>query len=162
MKPFNGPKHQRGFIGLIATGVSLVASKVQADKAEKKGKRANAAQKKANKILNRQKRRKFIRQFRQGQADAYSSTIASGADFESSRAKGARSTAAAQLNQGLREAEQLEELGSQVGDLRQGQASSSARSAQYGQLASFASQFISFGPKGSPTVEKSTQPGQPN
>ena len=157
MKAFKGPNKQRGFLGIASlaiSAISTIASKRSADKAEDKARAANKTQKELNRFRNQQRKRAFLKNFRIAQADAYTTTLASGADAESSRAQGARSSSATQADVAIREAEQIEKLGGEVSDLRQGAATQSTRSAQFGQLASFASQFISFTPKGSPSVEE--------
>ena len=158
MKQFKGPKRQRGFLGILALGISALStakSLKEGKKARKAGAAANESQKKANRIRNYQKKRTFLRNFRQQQANAYSEGIASGVALESSAIQGRRASQKSQAGVASRESNRLDELGMEVADFQQAQANANFRSQRASAIGSFASQFISLS-KPASTVEPPT------
>ena len=146
MKQFKGPKRQRGFLGLVALGISAVSTAVslkEGKKARKAGEAANEAQKKANRIRNYQKKRAFLRNFRQQQANAYSEGIGSGVDIRSSAVQGRRASQGTQAGVASSEANKLDALGLEIADFQQSQADSNFRAQRANSIGSFALQFAS-------------------
>jgi hypothetical protein len=167
MKQFKGPKRQRGFLGILALGLSAVSTAIsykEGKKAQKKGRAANEAQKKVNRLRNYQKKRGFLRNFRAQQANIYSETIARGVGLESSGAQGQLASQGTQSTTAVREARQLGDLGAEVADFQQGQANANFRSQRASAIGSFASQFISLSKPASPVdpeVRQVTDKGGP-
>jgi hypothetical protein len=145
MKAFKGPKYQKGFLALAVTALSTVASLRSGRKATKAGKRANEAQKKINRAKNRQAKRAFLKNFRANQAATIQGAATAGVDIESSAFQGNLASARTQKNLALQEFVEFDKLGAEVSDAQQGQATHNARSAAFGQVASFASNFVDFG-----------------
>ena len=134
--------------GLVALGVSalgLGSSLSSAKRAKKHDKKANKAQIAINKLKNAQVKRNFLRSFRQAQANNLSTAVASGVDVESSRTQGALSSERTQRDVGLQEFAEFDRLGGVVTNQQQRGADARFDSQVAGQVANFASQFISFG-----------------
>jgi hypothetical protein len=125
----------------ISTGMSLSAGK----KAKKAQQRANEAQMKANRLKNLQQKRTFLRGFRQAQANVLSTSIASGIGLGSSRTQGTLASEKSQAGLAVREFQQFDQLGVETANAQQQSASQAFRSQAFGAVASFSSQFISFG-----------------
>ena len=132
-------------IALAVTAVSTVSSIKQGKKAVKGQKAANAATRKANQLRNKQAKRAFLRNFRQTQAVAISSAIASGVGLDSSLVQGTLSSEKTQAKTALREFKAFDELGATFTAATNRAASASFKSAAFGQVAGFASNFITFG-----------------
>ena len=147
MKHFKGPSKQRGFIEFIALGVSLLGmagSTSQARKGSKAQKAANEAQRKINKLKNKQAKREFLRNFRQTQAIALSSAIGQGVGLESSGVQGTLASEKTQAKLALNEFNEFDKLGAEAAAAQNRAASASFKSGVYGQVSSFASQFVKF------------------
>lgn len=150
MKAFKGPKHQRGFFAIAAlavAGLSTAGSIKAAGDAKDAAAGANKTQMKINRLRNAQAKRNFLRKFRQSQAATLSAGIASGAGLESSRVQGTTASQTAQAEVGLQEFAELDKLGAKHLGQSQSAANSQFKSAAFGQVASFASSFVSFGKK---------------
>lgn len=143
---------------LAVSAVGTVGSIIQAKKGRKKGVAANEAQKKLNRKKNAQAKRAFLRQFQQAQAASLVAGIASGVGLESSIVQGQLASQATQAATAIKEFKEFDVLGAQVGDLRQAAASAASRSQTFGQVASFASQFISFPSGGGGTITETDIP----
>ena len=123
----------------ISTGIQIKEGK----KAKKAGRAANESQKQANRIRNYQKKRQFLRNFRQEQANAYSEGIGSGVEIRSSAVQGRRGSQRSQATTAARETARLDELGLEVADFQQSQADSNFRAQRASAIGSFALQFAS-------------------
>jgi hypothetical protein len=138
-----------GVVTSIIAGTAAVAgtakSIIDAKKAKKAGKAANAAQVKANRLKNAQAKRAFLRSFQQAQAAALVSAISSGVGIESSVSQAGLSSLASQKATQIAEFKEFDKLGVAVASNRQAAAGFQASSATFGQVASFASKFVSFG-----------------
>lgn len=165
MRAFKGPKHQRGFFGIAALAVSAIgvgSSIKAAGDASDDASAANATQRKINKLKNAQAKRQFLRKFRQAQANTLSAGIASGAGLESSRVLGTAASQTTQALTGVKEFEELDKLGAQHGSQLQSAADNAFKSAAFGQVASFASSFVSFGKRAPSTTPVITETDIPS
>ncbi len=137
-------------ISALALGVAAIgtaSSLSAASKARKKGRQANAAQKKLNRKRNAIKKRAFLRQFQQAQAARLAEGISSGVGLESSTTQGALASQATQAATQIKEFKEFDALGAEVAGARQGAADAQSQSGSFGAVASFASSFIAFGGK---------------
>ena len=133
-----------GIIAAVTTVVSTGVSLLEADKAKRAGKKGNKLQKEITALKNKQAKRDFFKNSRVEEANAITSSLASGGDFESSRSQGQQSTIKTQTALGLKEHEKLGALGAEVGKQQQKQADAQFNSGVASSVAGFANQFASF------------------
>ena len=136
-------------LAVASTGLSIS----QGRKSSKAQKRANEAQRKINRLKNRQAKRAFLRNFRQSQAVALVQGIASGVGLESSIVQGTLASQGSQARTGLREFQTFNRLGAEFTSAQNAASSAAFKSQVFGQVASFASSFISFGGEKTTTVD---------
>lgn len=144
-------------LSAIAIGVAVggtVLSLNAAKKSRNQAAAANEAQKKINRLRNAQNKRAFLRNFRQSQANVLSSAIASGIGLESSRTRGTIASEKSQRDLAVSEFAEADRLGGEVADFRTAAAGSQARAQRFSALASFATNFISFGGGSSTTTPR--------
>ena len=149
MKQFKGPKYQRGFAFLAALALSVAAGSTalsikSGKKAAKAQGRANEAQRKANRLRNKQAKRTFLRKFRQAQALALTSGIARGVGIESSGVQGVLSSEISQKNTALAEFKEADALGTAFTDAQTSASNNQFKAQAFSQVANFASSFLSF------------------
>lgn len=129
----------------IIAAVSSLASIVSGRKASKAQKRANAAQRKINRLKNKQKKRAFLRSFRQAQADVLTSAIGSGASLDSSVFQGTTLSEQAQVRLGIKEFKEFDTLGGEFTAAQDSASRHGFQSAAFGTISSFAQSLIGFG-----------------
>ena len=134
-------------IALAISGISTALSIKSAKKGSKAQAAANEAQRKANRLRNKQAKRAFLRNFRQAQANAVSSAAARGIALESSGIQGVVSSERSQKITVLEEFKEADILGTEFAAAQSAASKASFKAGAFGQVASFASQFISFKPK---------------
>lgn len=104
-------------LGLIVSGLLAVGSAVLGNQAKQDRKGQAGALNEIRKIKNKQERRRFLRTFRQQQAAAILTGVASGADPASSRGRGTAASQATQAEVAIFESEQQERLGAVASEL---------------------------------------------
>ena len=135
----------------IATAVSVAgaaSSYVQGKKAAKAQKNANNVQRDSNRLVNKQAKRQFLRNFRQSQANNIVAAVAAGVGLESSGVRGSLASERSQAQTALSEFDKQDELGTQFAGFQNKATNAAFRSATFGQISSFASSFVSFGSGG--------------
>jgi len=146
-----GPKYQRGFLGIVAAviaGGSAVAGAAAGKKSSRAKRRANDAQRRINKLRNKQAKREFLQNFRQAQADAYSTAIAAGIGLESSALQGRLASQRAQADTSVAEFNRMDVLGAEITRNENKAARYDSQAQTWGAVASVASSFIAFGAGG--------------
>lgn len=128
-------------IGAIA-GLGLQSSQGLASRHA--GEDAADSQTAINRLRNDQARKKFIRSFRQAQANDIQAGINAGVGIDSSRVRGAVSSTGSQKRQQLKEFGELDRLGAEVIQAEQRSVDANQKAQVGGAIASFASQFINF------------------
>lgn len=127
---------------MVATAIAAVAvvgSAVAGRKAKKASQRANAAQRKINKLKNAQAKRAFLRNFRQQQAAALVGAVAGGVDIASSGVQGTLASQATQASVGRTEFKQFDVLGGIQTDAFNAQANANFVGSVFGAVGAFAS-----------------------
>ena len=154
IKPFKGPAKQRGFLGLIALGVSALGA-IGAAKEGKKANRANAAAAKNEKdirtVRNFQAKRTFLKNFRLLQAETIATGGAIEGGLDSSRSQGQLAASRTQTQVGLEEQKKLASLdASAVANATAAQKHRN-RASTISTIASVASSAINLIPTGPPS-----------
>lgn len=137
-------------VGIVAavTVATAAYSIHEGKKAKKAAKSSNAAQRRINQLRNKQSKRKFLRQFRQVQAEAIQGAISAGVGIESSLAQGTLASQGSQARIANLEFEKMDELGGEMTAAMDRQASAQFRSQVGSTVSSFASQFMGWKPGG--------------
>ena len=135
-------------VAAIVSGASALGGMRSARKATKAQQAMNEAQRKINRLKNRQAKRAFLRNFRQQQAMALQRSVAAGVGLESSAFQGQAASLGSQRALGLKEFAQMEALGAEYTAAQNAYSSRSAQAQRWSTVGSFAQQFISFGNKG--------------
>lgn len=136
---------------VVVTAAGTYMSHKNAKKGSKAQARANEAQRKINKLKNAQSKRSFLRAFRQQQADVISAAVAAGVGIDSSAVSGTRQSMEMQRRLAVKEFGKMDELGGEQTAAMNQASKYSYRAQTWGQVASFASSFISFGGGGGGT-----------
>lgn len=126
-------------ISLFIAAASTLGTILSGKKAKKASKAANAAQRKINRLKNEQSKRAFLRQFRQAQAAALVSGVASGVTIESSGVQGTLAGQFSQKETALSEFKQADDLGVAQQAAQNAQASANFAGSVFGSVAAFAS-----------------------
>lgn len=127
---------------VVAAGSAYMSHKA-GKKSSKAQQKANEAQRKINKLKNKQAKRAYLRNFRQAQADTYTSAIAAGVGIDSSAFQGARVSHESQRALALKEFGKMDELGGEMTAAMNSAARNTARAQTWGAVSSFAQSFIS-------------------
>lgn len=157
-----GPKYQRGFLGIVSAIVSVAsAAKGISDgrKAAKAQRGSNEAQRRINKLRNKQAKRQFLQNFRQAQAAAVVGAVGRGVGIGSSGTQGTLASQQTQARVSTNEFNVMDELGGQMTAYQNAYSKYSASAATWGAVSNFASQFISFGAKPSGGADPRRIPG---
>jgi len=125
-------------LGLIVSGVLAIGSAVMGNQAKQDRKGQAGALADIKRIKNKQEKRKFLRNFRQAQAAAQLTGVASGVDPRSSRGRGTTASQATQAEVALFESEQQERLGVVAQDLGNKAASATQAAGLFSAGAGFA------------------------
>lgn len=113
IKQFKGPAKQRGFLGLVALGVSAlgaIGSAKEGNKANEAARRAAKNEKDIRAIRNFQAKRTFLKGFRLLQAETVATGGAIEGGLDSSRTQGQLAASRTQTQVGLEEQKKLSSL----------------------------------------------------
>jgi len=130
---------------VVVTGATAYAGYEQGKKSSKAQAAANEAQRKINRLKNKQAKRQYLRQFRQAQADVYTAAVAANVGLESSAFQAIRSSHMAQRDTALREFKAFDALGGEQSAAMTRASNAAFRAQTYGTIAGFASGFIQPG-----------------
>ena len=131
-----------------------VGSARSASKSSKASAAANEAQRKTNRLRNKQAKREFLRGLRQAQAATVMGSVAAGVGLESSAFQGTLGSQRSQAQTALSEFDQADKLGAEFSAAQTRASKYSFQAGVYSQVGSFASQFVSFGGFGSNSLKE--------
>lgn len=148
-----------GTVAAVVAGASLIGGRRASKKAAAAQEAANEAQRKINRLKNKQARRQFLRNYRQQAANTISGAIAAGVGLESSAFQGMTQSLKAQRNVALDEFYQMDQLGAEYTGYMNAASSRNAQAQRWGVVGGFAQQFISFSgsPNETPATTTTTQ-----